>query len=62
MEGTLAEGDIIEVTIEGSQVEVGRSSNEVTKVVIKNRDGEDVTSNYDVKHESGILRVVDVGY
>ncbi len=56
--GSLAEGDIIEsVRNEGSQTDVGRTDNTIKDVVIKNSDGKDVTKNYAITEEKGLLRV-----
>ena len=56
--GQLAYGHSIrECVVEGTRTVVGRSSNVITKVVIVNADGEDVTANYDITAVDGTLRV-----
>jgi hypothetical protein len=56
----LAEGDTVEsYTVEGSQTRVGRSENVVTRVVIRNADGEDVTRCYAIEAIAGTLLVVN---
>ena len=58
LESELANGDYIaEYTVEGSQTKLGKSSNVVKRVVIRNKDGKDVTSNYSTKYEAGVLNV-----
>ena len=57
-DGTLAEGDYIHrYTVEGSQTRVGRSENTVTQIVIRNKDGEDVTRSYAIETVAGVLKV-----
>lgn len=56
--GELANGDFFyDVTVEGYQLERGRSESTVTRVVILNSNGEDVTQNYAVTCEKGTLKV-----
>ncbi len=56
--GSLAEGDYIDsYTVEGSQTRVGRSENRITEIVIRNREGEDVTRNYAIETIAGTLKV-----
>ncbi len=58
VEGVLADGDRIDAfEITGSQTAIGRSDNVITRVVIRNADGADVTRNYDIKLLPGTLRV-----
>ncbi|MBO7196517.1 MAG: transglutaminase domain-containing protein [Clostridia bacterium] len=54
----LAIGDtIVDYTVSGSQINVGKSSNVVKSVTIVNSEGEDVTGNYIVKMAEGVLTV-----
>ena len=54
----LATGDSIEsVTVTGSQTVVGTSDNIPSAAVIKNADGEDVTSSYAITYANGTLEV-----
>lgn len=52
----LIAGDHVEVTVTGSQVEIGASYNYCT-VAVYSQDGRDVTYNYDIQTEYGILTV-----
>ena len=53
----LLPGDMLEVTITGSQKFVGSSTNTVSSVKVK-RNGEDITSNYTMgTHVNGVLEV-----
>ena len=55
--GVLLSGDMLEVTITGSQKFVGTSNNAVTSVKVT-RNGEDITSNYTMgAHVNGVLEV-----
>lgn len=55
--GILLPGDMLEVTITGSQKFVGTSSNTVSNVKVM-RNGEDITSNYTMgTHVNGVLEV-----
>lgn len=57
-ESALAEGDYIaSYEVQGSQTNIGKCSNIIKSIVIKNQKGEDVTSNYILKTEEGILSV-----
>lgn len=56
-DGVLLPGDMLEVTITGSQKFVGSSNNVVTSVKVT-RNGEDITSNYTMgTHVNGVLEV-----
>ena len=56
-DGVLLPGDMLEVTITGSQKFVGTSSNTVSNVKVM-RNGEDITSNYTIgTHVNGVLEV-----
>ena len=58
--GTLKEGHrIASVTIVGSQTGVGVSTNEITKVVIEDAGGNEVTDYYNITTVKGKLQVVD---
>ena len=55
--GVLLSGDMLEVTITGSQKFVGTSNNAVSNVKVT-RNGEDITSNYTMgAHVNGVLEV-----
>lgn len=56
-ETALAAGDVAEVTVTGSQTNVGYSSNVVGEVKITDADGNDVTSDYVIVKRDGTLRV-----
>ena len=56
-DGVLLPGDMLEVTITGSQKFVGSSNNVVSNVKVT-RNGEDITSNYTMgTHVNGVLEV-----
>ena len=56
--GVLAEGHtLIDVVIEGTQTQIGRSENAIVAFTILDANGEDVTSNYSVLILNGTLRV-----
>ena len=56
-DGVLLPGDMLEVTITGSQKFVGSSNNTVSNVKVM-RNGEDITSNYTMgTHINGVLEV-----
>ena len=55
--GSMAEGDFIVIEIAGSQTEVGRSDNVVKSIQIKNASDKDVTANYMITCQNGVLRV-----
>ena len=56
-DGVLLPGDMLEVTITGSQKFVGSSNNTVSNVKVM-RNGEDITSNYTMgTHVNGVLEV-----
>lgn len=56
-DSVLLPGDMLEVTITGSQKFVGSSNNAVTSVKVM-RNGEDITSNYTMgTHVNGVLKV-----
>lgn len=56
-DGVLLPGDMLEVTITGSQKFVGSSNNVVSNVKVV-RNGEDITSNYTIgTHVNGVLEV-----
>ena len=56
-DGVLLPGDMLEVTITGSQKYVGSSNNAVSNVKVM-RNGEDITSNYTMgTHVNGMLTV-----
>ena len=54
----LADGDSVDsVTVTGGQTDAGTGPNTPDEAVIKNADGEDVTSNYKIVYEDGTLTV-----
>lgn len=55
--GDLAPGDIITVTVSGSQLKPGSSPNTVDSVIVENADGKDVTSCYSITTVDGTLTV-----
>ena len=57
--GFLADGHRMECITEGSITEIGETFNIVTWVVIYDRDGNDVTSNYDIETQMGELKIID---
>ena len=58
LESELAEGDYIAAyEVSGSQTGIGKSVNQIVRIVIKNKNGKDVTSNYSLNTKTGILEV-----
>ena len=58
MQGTLAENHYVRVcTIEGAQKNVGHCDNVISEFIICDADGNNVTKNYSITMEKGILRV-----
>ena len=55
--GMLKPGHNAEIVFTGSQTDVGKSEN-TFKVTIKDEDGKDVTSEYDIKYQPGELEVL----
>ena len=55
--GALASGHTITVTNSGTITNVGTTNNTVTKVVVKDASGNDVTSNYNISTAVGTLTV-----
>ena len=56
-ESALADGQTETVTVEGSQTQIGYSANVIKKVVIKDSEGNDVTSQYKIILVDGVLKV-----
>ncbi len=54
--GSVADGETVDVTVTGAQNVVGQSSNSL-RVRMSNAEGEDVTNQYDIKYEVGTLTV-----
>lgn len=52
-----AKGYSIDVTVIGSQLDYGKGQSKITKYVIYDPDGKDVTSQFDVTLRAGILHV-----
>lgn len=50
--------NIANITMQGSQTQVGSSENKITSIVIKNSAGKDVTDNYDITKLPGTLTVL----
>ena len=57
IDGGVAYGDTLEITIVGRQTTVGYSENLISKVQIFDEEGKDVTSNYIIVTHCGILTV-----
>ncbi len=56
--GSLADGHtLVSVTVTGTQTEVGSSANVASAALIQDGDLNDVTANYDISYEDGILTV-----
>jgi hypothetical protein len=55
---SLAEDDYIaEYVLSGSQTNVGKCSNVIKSIIIRNKNGEDVTANYIIRTSEGVLTV-----
>lgn len=57
LSGELCEGDTLTVTVVGSQTNVGRSDNVIKTALVLDRAGNDVTANYRISCQSGVLTV-----
>ena len=57
VDGTVADGQILQVTVVGYQLSVGRSENTITSVTLTDADGNDTISNYKITYENGKLYV-----
>jgi hypothetical protein len=58
IEGTLSDGDSVYICeTQGEQTNIGRSANEIIRFEICNSAGDIVTDKYEIKHETGSLRV-----
>ena len=57
VEGSVAAGDTLNVTVKGSQTAIGRSENTITAISITNENGDDTSSNYKITYENGKLYV-----
>jgi hypothetical protein len=55
--GTVAEGDVLNVTVEGSQTSIGRSDNTITEITVTDQNGKSTISNYKITYENGKLFV-----
>ena len=55
--GDVAEGEVLEVTIVGSQTSIGRSDNAIREIKITNADGDSTMTNYKITYEHGKLSV-----
>jgi len=53
----LVSTDVLTVTVEGSQTEIGKSDNVISSVLIENQLGENVTRNYNIIEKTGKLIV-----
>ena len=53
----LADGDTLAATVRGSLVDVGTAAAVASGAKVVNADGEDVTSDYDISYEPGVLEV-----
>ncbi|MFW5865050.1 MAG: transglutaminase domain-containing protein, partial [Candidatus Izemoplasmataceae bacterium] len=58
-QGSKVSGHDIEVTITGSQTEIGSSKNTFSEITIFDQTGNDVTSNYYIKTSPGTLVVLE---
>ena len=56
----LPEGYRIEVKIEGSRVSVGKSESRITKISIFDADGNNITSQYRLITEKGVIEVMPI--
>ena len=61
VDGTLADGQTMNILVTGSQTNVGRSENDFT-VTILNGDSVDVTANYEITSYKGTLTVTPRSY
>lgn len=57
--GSLAEGHYMRCKTEGSIINPGSETNKLTEVVIYDREGKDVTYNYDITMIHGDLTIID---
>lgn len=57
LSGELADGDVLSVTVVGSQTNVGRSDNAIKTALVLDREGKDVTANYRIVCVGGTLTV-----
>ena len=55
--GLAVEHRILEITLNGSQTDVGSSGNHPTAAIIVDAEGKNVTDNYTITYESGTLTV-----
>ena len=61
VEGDIVEGELLEVTVIGSQTSVGRSDNAIADIQITNASGKSTLSNYKITYEQGKLSVYPPG-
>ena len=54
---TLLEGHSMQIAVSGTQTEVGESENITAEEIILDADGNEVTKNYDITYQYGILTV-----
>ncbi|QAT42123.1 S-layer homology domain-containing protein [Aminipila luticellarii] len=59
--GAVVTGQSITVTVTGSQTAVGSTASAISAVKIEDPEGQDVTSNYAVDTEAGVLTVTSSG-
>ncbi len=57
LDGELGEKNFIEIEIKGSQTKIGKSENSIKSVKIVNVLNKDVTANYKITYENGVLFV-----
>ncbi|NLC49687.1 MAG: hypothetical protein GX762_04860, partial [Bacteroidales bacterium] len=57
LDGTLEEGDTLDVDVNGSITDAGETSNEIMSYTVKDSDGNDITGNYLISIETGTLKV-----
>ncbi|MHC1724021.1 MAG: S-layer homology domain-containing protein [Aminipila sp.] len=59
--GAIVTKQSISVTVTGSQIQVGSTASAITEVMIKDSEGNDVTSNYEITKLTGVLTVNSSG-
>ena len=56
--GSLAEGHEITVEVTGAITDIGKTENTIGKIVITDKDGNDVTENYNIEKSLGELQIL----
>ena len=57
LEELLAEGYTYEVEVSGSRVEIGETASDITSFILLDPDGNDVTDQFEIVFEPGLIRV-----